>query len=318
MASSDIKKTLVVGAGTMGHGLAQVFASGGCAVRLVDVRKSILEGAFGQIRSNLEMMVDAEVLASEEIDPILERIETSTDLEASAGDVDLAIEAVPEDVDIKRDLFNRLDEVCPADTILLSNTSSLNVFEIVRVSHPERFCIAHWYAPPYIIPLVDVVKGPETSDETVDRVTRLLTRLGKKPVVLEEFIQCYLVNRLQIAIGREVHALLDNGLATPEQLDEAVKASLAPRMAVVGVVQRHDFTGLDVSLAIQKEMADKLSGVPTYKTMQRLVDEGHMGVKNGKGFYDYSGKTPQEVLKARDLALLKIFKETASVGSDPT
>jgi 3-hydroxyacyl-CoA dehydrogenase len=246
---------LVVGAGTMGHGLAQVFASGGYDVQLVDVSASILGRALRQIRSNLEMMAEAE---------------------------------------------------------------ALDRTEIVRIRNPERFCIAHWYAPPYIIPLVDVVKGPETSDDTADRVARLLTRLGKKPVVLDRFIQGYLVNRLQVAIGREVNDLLDRGLATPEQLDEAVKASLAPRMVVVGVAQRYDFTGLDVSLAIQKEMAKRLSAMPAYSTMQRLVDAGHMGVKTGKGFYDYDGKTPRQILKARDLALLKIFKQTAGGGLDRT
>ena len=318
MASSERDRMLVVGAGTMGHGLAQVFASGGYDVQLVDVSASILGRALRQIRSNLEMMAEAEALDRTEIDPILERIGTSTDLEASARDVDLALEAVPEDPEVKRDLFVRLAEACPADTILLSNTSSLNLFEIVRIRNPERFCIAHWYAPPYIIPLVDVVKGPETSDDTADRVARLLTRLGKKPVVLDRFIQGYLVNRLQVAIGREVNDLLDRGLATPEQLDEAVKASLAPRMVVVGVAQRYDFTGLDVSLAIQKEMAKRLSAMPAYSTMQRLVDAGHMGVKTGKGFYDYDGKTPRQILKARDLALLKIFKQTAGGGLDRT
>ena len=147
--SGHRRKTLVVGAGTMGHGSgAGVRFHGGCDVRLVDVNASILEEALGQIRSNLETMAEAKVLASAQIDPILERIETTTDLEASAGDVDLAIEAVPEDAEIKRALFVRLDEACPADTILLSNTSSLNLFEIVRIRHPERFCIAHWYAPP--------------------------------------------------------------------------------------------------------------------------------------------------------------------------
>ena len=293
----------------MGHGIAQVFACGGYCVRLVDIDASALSKSLVQIRSNLQVMAEADTLSSADIGNILGRIETSTSIEQSASDADLAIEAVPEDDAVKREVFDRLDLVCPAHTILLSNTSSLDVFKVVCVSRPQRFCIAHWYAPPYIIPLVDVVKGPRTAHETVVLVVELLTSLGKKPVVLKQFVPGYLVNRLQVALNREVNFLLDNGLATPEQLDEAVKAALAPRMMVLGLVQRVDFTGLDVSLTIQKRLLGQLSAAPSFDTLQSLVDRGHLGVKTSKGFYDYRGRTVEQVLRERDLALLKIYRD---------
>lgn len=307
MKVSDIRKVLVVGAGTMGHGIAQVFARSGYSVCLIDRHTSILERARKQIRSNLDTMVEAGVLSAADIDSILERIQTSTVLEQSADGVDLVIESVPEKAEIKRDVFSRLDKVCPAHTILASNTSTLDIFDIVHVSRPEKLCIAHWYAPPHIIPLVDVVKGPQMSQETCDIIVELLTRLGKKPIVLGKFIPGYVVNRLQISLSHAVNLLLDNGYTTPQQLDEAVKASLAPRMMVLGLVQRMDFTGLEVSLAAQKAVADKPMQ-PSFKTLQKLVDSGHLGVKTGKGFFDYTGRTHEEVLRERDLKLLKILK----------
>jgi 3-hydroxybutyryl-CoA dehydrogenase len=308
MSISDIQEILVVGAGTMGHGIAQAFACGGYSVCLLDIDACALNGALVQIRSNLQVMAEADVLPSGDIDNILDRIRTSKDVELSAADVNVAIEAVPEDGEIKRRVFEHLDQVCPLNTVLLSNTSGLDIFKMVRVRHPERFCIAHWYAPPYILPLVEVVKGPQTSRETIDLVVALLTSVGKTPIVLDKFVPGYIVTRLQVALNRHVNFLLDNGVVTPQQLDEAVKASLAPRMMVLGLVQRVDFTGLDVSLAIQKEMIDQLSPAPSFAMLQSLVDQGHLGVKTGKGFFDYRDRTIEQVLRERDLALIEILK----------
>ncbi len=303
----SIERIGVVGAGTMGHGLAQVFAAGGYSVHLTDVDPGRLDLAVAQIRANLEVLAEAGAIADGEIAPILERIQTGTAIEESPGDADLAIEAVPEDPGIKREVFQRLDRRCPAPTILLSNTSCLNVFEIAPEVRPERFCIAHWYAPPYILPLVDVVRGPGTSTETIDTVVDLLRGLGKKPVVLERFFPGYLANRLQVALSHEVSYLLDNGYATAEQVDEAATASLAPRMMALGLVKRMDYGGLDVCLAIQKNMVGEIGHDPEFREMRERIDRGHLGVKTGKGFYDYADRTTTELTRERDLALLKIL-----------
>ena len=300
-------KILVVGAGTMGHGIAQVFATGGHPVQLVDIDEGILEGARNQIRANLEVMVEADVLPQAEVAPALDRIETGTDLESSAGSIDFAIECVPEQAALKREILGRLEAACPPHVVLASNTSSLDIFALAKLRRPESLCIVHWYAPPHIIPLVDVVKSPPMPEETCADVMEMLRRLGKRPVLLKKFVPGYIVNRLQFAMSREMNFLLDNELVTPEELDESVKASLAPRMMALGLAHRMDFTGLDVSLAIQKTAAERPAPAPTYDTLARLVGAGRLGVKTGQGFYDYGGKTQAEINRERDLALFKIL-----------
>lgn len=311
MSLADIHRVLVVGAGTVGHGIAQDFARGGCRVRLYDCDTMRLDQSLRQIRSNLEVMVEAEVMEESRVAAVLGNIETCREFDTAGDGVELAIEAVTESPEVKSDVFRELERVCPEEAILASNTSGLDIFGLVDLARPQRLCIAHWYAPAYIVPLVDVVKGPQTSQETIDRVVELLTRMNKKPLVLDKFIPGYVINRLQVALNREVNHLLDSGVVTPEVLDEAVKASLAPRMMVLGLAQRVDFTGLPLSIAIQKELMGELATEPTFETIQALVDQGRLGVGSGKGFYDYAGKTTAQVLRERDLALLKIFGRQA-------
>jgi 3-hydroxybutyryl-CoA dehydrogenase len=187
----------------------------------------------------------------------------------------------------------------------------LNVYELSP--RPATTVIAHWFAPPHILPLIEVVRGPETSDETLETVVALMKRIGKTPVVLKKFVAGFLINRLLRAIGREMFYLLDNGFVTAEELDLAVKASIAPRMVVLGIVQRYDFTGLDIS-ARNLENPDfpdpPIDNHP--KTLFDLVEAGHLGVKSGKGFFDYGGRPLKEILRDRDEKLLDIFRATES------
>jgi 3-hydroxybutyryl-CoA dehydrogenase len=169
--------------------------------------------------------------------------------------------------------------------------------------------ITHWWAPPHLIPLVDVVRGPKSSAETVETVRRVLLKLGKIPVVMEKFIPGFIVNRLQRAMAREIFYLLDQGYATPEQIDTAVKNSLGVRIPVAGVVQRYDFTGLDLALVFEENPSIHLvSRRRPFETLIRLVRNGHLGVKSGKGFYDYSSRKMPEVLRERDLKLIETIK----------
>ena len=171
--------------------------------------------------------------------------------------------------------------------------------------------IAHWFAPPHILPLVEVVPGPETSDNSVNLVLDLLRNLGKIPIVMKKFVPGFAINRILRILGRETFFLLDNGYITAEQLDLAVKASIAPRMMLLGLVQRYDFTGLDLSAKnLQNEafLEAPMDNAP--KSLFSLVEQGHLGVKTGKGFYDYHGKKLIDILKERDSHLLKILKST--------
>jgi 3-hydroxyacyl-CoA dehydrogenase len=219
------------------------------------------------------------------------------------------VEAISEDQRAKRELFYVLDRICPEKTIISSNTSYLNIFRFAKTSRPEKMLIAHWYVPPHLIPLVDVVKGPKTSTKTVETVKTLLRKLGKEPVVMEKFIPGYVVNRLQRAMAREIFYLLDNGYTSPEGIDRAVKNSLGIRIPVVGVVQRYDFAGLDLALTFEQNPSIHLvSKDRSPKTLIDLVKRGHLGVKSGKGFYDYSSRTVSEVYRERDMNLIKLMK----------
>jgi 3-hydroxyacyl-CoA dehydrogenase len=307
MKSDWIRRILVVGAGTMGHSLAQTFAQGGYPVALVDVDRAMLDRATSLIASNLRTLEDLELLGKEKAREIIDRIHLLTSLEEGAHDADFAIEAISEDPRAKEELFGRLETLCPSRAILASNTSYLDIFEFKALKRLEKILITHWYAPPHIIPLVDVVKGPRTSRETVETVEDLLTKLGKKPVVLKKYIPGYIVNRLQRALAREIFHLLDNGYATPKDIDTAVKASLGIRIPILGVVQRYDFAGIDLAHQFMKNPSIHLASEDKpSETLKTLVDDGHLGVKSGRGFYDYTGKKVEEIMRDRDIKLIKL------------
>ena len=309
MKSVDIRRVLVVGAGTMGYSLALNFAKGGFDVSLVDSKNEILLKAEKLIGSAFETLKQAGLITDAEIGKALPRITTSTNLEEAAREADLVVEAVTEKSSIKKDIFHLLDMNCPKHTILTSNTSYLNIFEIAETSRPDKVLIAHWFAPPHIIPLVEIVRGDKTSSETVEIVKEILEKLGKKTIVLNRYIPGFFVNRIQRAIQREVFYLLENDYVSIEDIDKALKASLGIRLPIVGVLQSMDFAGLDLIYASRKDTPIELapySGVP--KIVEQKVEKGELGVKTGKGFYDYSGRSTEEILRERDLKYLKILR----------
>lgn len=300
------KKVVVVGAGVMGHGIAQVFAQGGFRVSMVDTTQEALDRGLSLMKSSLDTMAE-EGFLEEPIDTILERVSCTTSLKEGARDSDIAIEAVFEDVEAKKEVFKQLDTLCPPRALLASNTSFLNIFEIVETSRPDKVLITHWYAPPQLIPLVDVTGGPRTDQANLESVVQILRKIGKRPVLMNKFIAGYAVNRIQHALNREVNFLLDNDYITPAQLDEAVTVGLAFRMMVVGAVARYDFGGINMKTRHPPGFEE----VPLdyeYKKLQELVDKGHLGVKTGRGFFDYKGKSEQELYHERDSRLLEMAR----------
>jgi 3-hydroxybutyryl-CoA dehydrogenase len=246
----------------------------------------------------------------------MSRIIPTTSIEKVAHDVDIAFETMAEDKEAKRTVFSQLDEYCPPRTLLASNTTFLNIFDLVETSRPEKVLIAHWYASPQIIPLVDVVKGPQTDEANVELMAEILREMDKKPVVFKKYVSGYVVSRLQFAFQREVLYFLDHDFLSLEELEDAAKWGLALRMIVVGVVQRIDFGGFDLSAW----NLEKPSFPPTpldYKPKKifELVKEGCLGVKTGKGFYEYKGRSEAEVCKERDIKLIQMFKALKMIGA---
>jgi 3-hydroxybutyryl-CoA dehydrogenase len=302
MSPRRLRTALVVGAGVMGHSIAQVFAQAHIDVNLVDLDEGKLTHAMTLIQANLDQFADYGRVPVKEIPEILGRIRPSTDLAAAAKDAGFCVEAVSEVPEVKQRVFSQLDELCPPNTVLASNTSTLNIFQIARIKRPERLIVAHWFAPPHVIPLVEIAPGPNTKPEVVIFTAALMQRLGKKPLVLKQYVPALLVNRIQNAIARAVWEMLEKGWATPEQIDLAVKTSLGIRLPIVGVVQSLDFTGLDLAADIMR-VYGTVSPVVAEK-----IEQGHLGAKTSKGMYDYGGRSEEEILATRDRKYLKMLE----------
>jgi len=301
MEPKDVKHAVVVGAGVMGNSIAQVFARAGIEVDLVDINESMLERAMNLIESNLNTLAGHGTINSEEIPLIINRINPSRDLAASAENTDFVVEAVSEVPELKKKVFSELDDLCPENTIIASNTSGLDIFSISEIKGIGRLVIAHWFAPAHIIPLVEIVPGPSTTPEVVLFTAGLMERLGKRPVILKEFMPAFLINRIQLAIADTVFEMLEKEWASPEDIDLALKMSLGIRLPIVGAIQNMDFNGLDLVRDIYKSRSIE------NKILDEKVSQGRLGAKTSKGFYDYGGRDEAEILKKRDELYLKML-----------
>jgi 3-hydroxybutyryl-CoA dehydrogenase len=304
MEPTEVKRALVVGAGVMGHSIAQVFAQAGIEVALVDNNKDVLTKAKRHIKLNLETLAEFGYVDINEVDAISGRIYTTRDIIDAAVNIDFVVEAVSEVPEVKKEIFEKLDKALPDNTVIASNTSGIDIFSAIDldIKKPERLIVAHWFAPPHIIPLVEIVPGPFTAPDTIYLTENLMKHLGKKPVVMLQFTRSFIVNKIQNNIALAVFELLENGWATPEDIDLAVKTSLGIRLPIVGVAQTLDFTGLDLVYDVIKSygMENKFIG--------EKVENGHYGVKSSKGMYDYGERSEEEILKKRDRLYLKMLE----------
>jgi len=309
MNLSEIKNIAVIGLGTMGPGLMETFAQAGYHVTGYDQDPSVTAKCGKIIKTILETMTEFKLITRKEAKAALANVEFVNSLEAAVHDAHIIVEAVSENRTVKQAVFEEIDRFAPAGSMIWSNTSSLNIYELIPSTRTHDTIIAHWFAPPHILPLVEVVKGPETPLSTVEATTVILKKLGKTPIVLEKYVPGFIINRLQRILGREIFFLLDGGYVSPKDLDLAAKTSIAPRMMVLGLVQRYDFTGLDLSarnLLDENFFDPPIDNKPT--ALYSNIAHGNLGVKTGKGFYDYSDRDINEVLKARDYYLLKVIQ----------
>jgi 3-hydroxybutyryl-CoA dehydrogenase len=309
MAAKGIQKVAVVGAGIMGHGIAQVCAQAGYKTSIVRRRPELLQQALDEIKSNLQVLVEKDVITRKEVDEALSRIRCETSLAEAVKDADFVIEAVTEDLNLKKNLFKELDALCPKHTILATNTSSFSITEIASATtRQDKVVGTHWWNPPYLMPLVEIVKGKRTSDETVSTTKDFIAKLGKVPVICKDS-PGFLVVRLQAALVIEAVSMLEEGLATAEDIDTAVKMTLGLRLPILGPLETVDLGGMDTFLYaydyLYKTLGEKFKPP---NLLKRKVELGELGIKTGKGFYDYKGKDIKSIIKRRDEWLIEQLK----------
>ena len=314
MRVEEIRQISVLGAGTMGHGIAQAFLMGGYPVRLYDVKETILETARANIQKNLELFCRAGLIQQREIQSALTQLACTTDLKQAVAGSDFILEAAPENLELKRDLFRKVESFCKEEAILASNTSSLTLKDMgTEVRNRSRMVVAHWFNPPHIVPTVEVAKGEETSAETLDTTFQLMTRLRKMAVIVNKELPGLIVNRIQMAMLREVFDLYEKGVASAADIDRAVKGSFGFRLASIGPLLTVDLGGVDVWTRSAQTLFPQLqSSTEPPKVMQDLVAKGHIGVKSGRGFYNYAldfpGGALDELIQKRDREFMQRLK----------
>ena len=288
MERREIKNISIIGSGMMGHGIAQVFAAQNYNVVLLDVQQELLSKAIDGIRSNLTFLAQRGMGKKKEIEPILRRIRTTLDLKEALSGTQFVIEAVSENLALKQKIFQDLDSLSPPETILATNTSVISITEIAQNARKrERIVGTHFWFPPYLIPLVEVVKGRDTSNETMERTYQLMKNAGKHPIKCMKDVPGFVANRLQHALWREAISIVEHGIADAATVDEAIKNSIGIRLAVLGPIENADMVGLDLTLAIHDTVLKDLEASPhPSPLLKEKVNKGDLGFKSGKGFYD--------------------------------
>ena len=306
----QINRVGIVGAGLMGHSIALEFAAAGYDVSLHSRTQTSLDRALAEIRLGLDKLVQFDLLSPECREKAPERIRATTVLERAVEGADLVVESVFEDVELKRQIFERLDRACPEHTILASNTSSLMPSAFTPdTERAARTLVSHYINPPYLIPLVEIVPTARTSSETVDTVTAVLTRMGKRPIVVRKEVPGFILNRLQGALIREALWMVESGIATPQDVDISIKGSLGRRWAVAGIFEIFDIAGWDVVEAISSAVMPHLTNASeTSPVLKKKVADGELGAKSGKGFYEWSPETTAAMRQRIARALVEIEK----------
>ena len=311
MKADEITHIGVLGAGLMGHAIAQVFASAGYRVHLYDADITLLERAKERIAANFAVFIRLKLAGPEDRERCLEHVTAAKDLRTFCDGPQVIIEAISEEMTAKQNAYTEIEQLTPPDTILTSNTSALSITEISAVlGHKARFLGTHFWNPPHIIPCVEVIKGAATAQEAFDTVYQLMEKVGKVPVRVLKDVPGFLGNRLQHALWREAISLRENEIASAEDIDKVVKYGFGVRMPFIGPLETADLAGLALTRDIHEYLLPYLDSSPKPSPMlERLVAEGATGVKAGRGFYEWTPEKIQQIIEQRDTVLLRIINE---------
>jgi len=313
-----VKKITVLGSGIMGHGIAQVCAMAGYNVTLRDIESSLLDKALEKVKWSLSKLVEKQKITQIEADRIFYRITPEVDLDLSLRDTDLLIEAVPEDLGLKKKVYTDLDKFAEEKTVYASNTSTLPITEMAALTgRPERFIGLHFFNPPQLMRLVEIIPGRDTNQHTIDTALDFVMRVGKEPVLCRKDVAGFIVNRIFIPLVHEAAYCLERDGVSMTQIDSAVRYKMGFPM---GIFELADYTGLDVIFKATSEMYSRDTRiVHPHPKIKELVDAQNLGQKTGKGFYEYSGSTyervnltPEEAAKYNPISLVAVSANNAA------
>ena len=288
----DLRRVAVIGAGTMGHGLAEIAALAGLETSLVDTEQRFLDRGLANIRTSIDRLVASNKVARGDADAAHARIRPSTDLDSAVAGADAVIEAVPEDLELKRETFRKLSAATRAGVVLATNTSQFPITRIAEASsRPEDVIGMHFFNPPVLMKLVEVIRGARTSDRTLDVALALAERLGKDAAVCRRDTVGFITSRAIAALRLECVRIYEEGIASIEDIDKAMRLGFNHPM---GPFQLNDYNGLDISLAATRSLHQAYGDrFAPPKSMVARVEAGKLGRKTGAGWYDYSGETPK-------------------------
>lgn len=305
------KNIAVLGAGTMGTGIAQLFASKGHKVKMIYVyddkeRARPLE----TMKSNLQVLADQEVIGEEQIQETLDQVSFTESLEEAAEFADVIFECIVENLSVKQDYFKKLDALCPPSTILATNTSAISITEIAeKTKHKERVIGTHYWNPAYLVPLVEVIRTEFVSQETEKAMFRLLEQAGKKPVLVKKDVPGFLANRMQHALFREAISIVENDIADPKDVDDAIKYGFGMRLGVMAPMEVMDNGGLDLTYAIHEYLFPNIeNSAKPARMLKEKIDSGHLGFKTGRGFQEWSQEEIQQSRRNLTEGLIKVAR----------
>jgi 3-hydroxybutyryl-CoA dehydrogenase len=306
--SKIVCNVAVIGAGTMGPGIAQVFAQAGCPVTLIDIDGAALKQAQARIKSSVNAFKEAGLYGARKATATLAKISITTKLAEGVKSADFIVEAIAENLEIKLALFKQIEKLAPAKAIIASNTSTFSIDDMAKgARRPGKYMLTHFVNPPHVIPLVEVARGVKTSKETYQFTLALLKQAGKRPLILKKMIPGHLINNFNFAILSTAMGFMGQGIASIEDIDRAFTEALGPRYAIMGPFKTMDLLGLNILWQAMTSFDPNAHSDPRVKQLRDLYQAGKLGMRTGAGFYDYSDKSYFDTLNEYNRRIMKSY-----------